>query len=81
MKPSHAANLALVLAVVGWLLSFYGALSQLAASIFTVIVIFDQAKKIPTVLRAGIQISKGGFREEGINAMTELYAVPHSRIC
>ena len=29
MKPSHAANLALVLVVVGWLLSFYGALSQL----------------------------------------------------
>jgi hypothetical protein len=29
MKPSHAANLALVLVVLGWLLSAYGALSQL----------------------------------------------------
>jgi hypothetical protein len=29
MKPSHAANLALLLVVVGWLLSVYGGLSQL----------------------------------------------------
>jgi hypothetical protein len=29
MKPSPAANLALGLVVIGWLLAFYGALSQL----------------------------------------------------
>lgn len=29
MKPSHAANLALGLVVVGWLLASYGALSQI----------------------------------------------------
>lgn len=29
MKPSHAANLAVALSVVGWLMSFHGAFSQL----------------------------------------------------
>ena len=36
MKSSHAANIALVLVAIGWLLSTYGALSQLGDPALTV---------------------------------------------